>query len=280
MCTWLGLSPQAYYAWERRQRLGTARARLALAAARALRQLMPRLGTRKLHVHLKRLWPPGHPPLKGRDWLHKLLTAAGALVPPKSAYPKRTHQASAARYPDRYNALKDTGLPPERCLVADITTLHIGYRHQRYLALVTDAASRYVLGWSLGVCQDTALVEDALRRALEQRHYPPGPMVHHSDHGTQYTSERFAAFLKANALQGSMAPKGNAQANGRAERLNGILKHELGLGKRFQSAEALHQAVPRAIDIYNHYRPHNACNGRTPYQQHIHAKPQNIPLLV
>ena len=75
-----------------------------------------------------------------------------------------------------------------------------------YLAVVLDVWSRRVVGWAMAGHMRTELVLDAIKMAVDQRH--PETVIHHSDHGSQYTSARFAAFCDKNGVQISMGSIG------------------------------------------------------------------------
>lgn len=85
-----------------------------------------------------------------------------------------------------------------------------------YLATVVDAFSRAVVGWAMGDRPIGALVVDAVTMAVRNRR--PGPdLIHHSEHGTQYTSLAFTCRLKALGIAGSMGSVGDALNNVVAE---------------------------------------------------------------
>ena len=73
-------------------------------------------------------------------------------------------------------------------MVADTTYVPTQVRFV-YLAVVVDAFSRRVVGWSLASYLRAELVVEALEMTIQQRH--PDGVIHHSDHGSQYTSIAF-----------------------------------------------------------------------------------------
>jgi putative transposase len=77
--------------------------------------------------------------------------------------------------------------------VADITQQRTD-QGWLYLAVVLDCFSRRVVGWSMADHLRTELVLDALDMAISQRNPAPG-LVHHADHGCQYTSLAFGRRL-------------------------------------------------------------------------------------
>jgi transposase InsO family protein len=138
-----------------------------------------------------------------------ILERAKVAMPPRSRYRHTTHSEAPLRFSNHYKALQQQqqqGLcraQAEQCWVADITYLRVGEGF-RHLALVTDAHSRRIMGWQLSRRLKDDLSCYALQAALRQRRYPDRPLIHHSDRGTQYNSNRFAEMLRVNGIEGSM----------------------------------------------------------------------------
>jgi len=63
-----------------------------------------------------------------------------------------------------------------------------------YLAVILDACSRKVVGWTASLSLETTLVTEALARALKALRPPPG-LLHHSDWGVQYASNAYRTLL-------------------------------------------------------------------------------------
>lgn len=227
----------------------------------SIRRHLPRLGTRKLHYQLRQ----AHISI-GRDALFRLLKAYQRLIRRKVRTVLTTQSSGNARYPLRI----DTGQPPLRpntCWVSDITYLRLGNQY-RFLALVADAYSRYIVGYALHHRIDTHLITQALHQAQTRRPKPLAPCLLHSDQGTQYNSHRWQQCLHELGFTGSMSRKGNPYDNACMERMIGILKQEMGLQQRFRDPAALQQAVVHAIHAYNYLRPHSALQYQTPAQKH------------
>ena len=120
----------------------------------------------------------------------------------------------------------------------------------------------------------TLAVEGALRAlqmALHQAGTPVKGLIHHSDHGVQYTCHAYRQKLQAHGLRSSMGAVGNAYDNALAERVNGILKQEYRLDARFVSPAQAQRAVQQAIWLYNYERPHLALKYQKPHQVYINA---------
>ena len=98
---------------------------------------------------------------------------------------------------------------PDRLWVMDVTEHPTG-ENKVYLAVVLDAFSRRVVGWSIADHIRSELVVDALQMAIWRRRPPAGQTVAHSDHGSTYTSWAFGRRLRAAGLLGSMGPSATA----------------------------------------------------------------------
>lgn len=190
----------------------------------------------------------------GRDRLAAAMDGTGMLL-----RPSRTHWKSVLSSPE--NLLSGSGpSEPGAAWAADTTFVHVGRTPVR-LGIVMDLGSRYILSWHLAGSGGTS--KDALRAALDL--YPP-PAVHHSDRGVEFINQGYQDILAASGARMSLSDKGKPHQNARIERLNGILKHEMGLKKRFESFGHLENAVRRAVDGYNNIRPHSNLGMRTPAQ--------------
>jgi len=142
--------------------------------------------------------------------------------------------------------------------VADITYIRLGSEFI-YLAMVMDAYSRKVVGWSISRRIDTRLALDALEMALQMRPFKPGQLVHHSDRGSQYASSEYIKTLVDNGIAISMSRKGVPQDNAYAESFMKTLKYEeVYMTEYANIAEARHQIAHFVEEVYNKKRLHSA----------------------
>jgi putative transposase len=100
---------------------------------------------------------------------------------------------------------------PNQVWVADITYVPTGQGFL-FLAIVLDACSRRVVGWSLAAHLRAELVVAALEMALQQRR-PAAGVIHHSDHGSQYTALTFQERCRAAGIRSSMGSVGDSSEN-------------------------------------------------------------------
>jgi putative transposase len=149
-----------------------------------------------------------------------------------------------------------TPVEADRLWVMDVTEHPTG-TGKLYLAVVLDAWSRRVVGWSIADHIRSELVVDALQMAVWRRQ-PTGPTVAHSDHGSQYTSWAFGRRLRAAGLLGSMGTVGDAYDNSVAESFFGTLQLELLDQHSWPDRDTLAQAVFEWIEAwYNPKRRHS-----------------------
>jgi putative transposase len=151
---------------------------------------------------------------------------------------------------------------PDRLWVADITYIPTGAGFL-FLAVVVDAWSRRVVGWSMENHLRTSLVLQALDMALGQR--KPETVIHHSDQGTQYTSIAFGLRCKAASVRPSMGSVGDAYDNALCESFFATLECELIERRKFRNQAEAKMAVFDFIEgWYNPHRRHSALGHRSP----------------
>jgi putative transposase len=145
----------------------------------------------------------------------------------------------------------------DRLWVADITQHRTG-EGWVYLAAVIDACSRRVVGWSIADHLRAELVVDALQMAIWRRRPPAGRVVHHSDHGAQYTSWAFGQRLRTAGLLGSMGSIGDCFDNALAESFFATVQTELLDRHRWPTRRGLAAALFDYIErFYNPTRRHS-----------------------
>ncbi len=151
---------------------------------------------------------------------------------------------------------------PDRLWVADITYIPTGAGFL-FLAVVVDAWSRRVVGWSMENHLRTSLVLQALDMALWQRR--PQAVIHHSDQGTQYTSIAFGLRCKEAGVRPSMGSVGDAYDNALCESFFATLECELIERRKFRNQAEAKMAVFDFIEAwYNPHRRHSALGHRSP----------------
>lgn len=259
------MSPQNYYARRRLRSRQVVEAQLVLALVRAERQVQPRLGGRKLYHLIKPELQAAGVKL-GRDRFFSLLSQANLLVPRKPAvWPKTTRIDPAL--PFFRNLFKEHQLTGcNQVWVADITYIRTREGFM-YLALITDAWSRKIVGYCLGETLQAKHVLNALARALKGLKVGQKP-IHHSDRGCQYACHLYVQAIEKAGLRMSMTETNHCAENALAERVNGILKQEFWLDREFDRRQQARQTTEQSIYLYNTRRPHSSLDLATPEQVH------------
>ena len=164
--------------------------------------------------------------------------------------------------PNLARQMELTGI--DQLWVADIT--YVRMREEfAYLAIVLDAFSRRVIGWTLETHMLASLVIAALEMAIDARRPQPGDLVHHSDRGLQYACSDYTEILNAHGIRTSMSRVANPYDNAKAESFMKTLKHEEVDASSYRDAcQARRQIGSFIEDIYNRQRLHSALDYRSP----------------
>jgi transposase InsO family protein len=258
-----GYSRQVYYRAIKAEKAKQLRAQKVITLVQQKRMSMPRLGTRKLY-HL--LQPELGALGVGRDKLFHILKANHMLIQPKKSYHITTN--SHHRYRKHKNLIADLPITrPELLWVADIT--YVGTRtNPMYLALVTDAYSKKIMGYNISDSLNTSGALSALKQAMKNRKYPNKSLIHHSDRGLQYCSTIYQEQLQKAGVTCSMTESYDPYANAIAERINGILKQEFIEVVKADKLDIMKLLVKDSVAIYNKKRPHLSCQMNTPETMH------------
>lgn len=146
---------------------------------------------------------------------------------------------------------------PNKVWVTDIT--YVPCREGRlYLASVMDLYTRKIVGWKLGDRMTTDLILEALDQAYAAKK-PARGLIHHSDRGSQYTSEEYRARLKKYKMKASMSRKGNCYDNACIESFHSVLKKEFIYCTRFKTKSQAQQEMFEYIEFfYNRKRIHGS----------------------
>ena len=207
----------------------------------------------------------------GRDALFDLLRSYGMLVKKT----KRFHITTDSKHlfhksPNRIKDLEITH--SEQVFVSDITYIKTDEGHS-YLALVTDAYSKKLMGWALDDNMRATLVVQALDMANKNLMYSHESIIHHSDRGIQYCCPEFTDFAEKNGYILSTTQQYDPYENAVAERINGILKYEFGLKKTIKNLTVARQMMKQAVQVYNGQRLHWSLGLETPDDIHKRYDP-------
>ena len=152
---------------------------------------------------------------------------------------------------------------PNQKWVADFTYIWTA-EGWLYVAAVIDLFSRRVVGWSMSSTMTAQLVTDALIMAIWRRGKPDA-LLHHSDQGSQYTSEQFQRLMADNGVTCSMSRSGNVWDNAAMESFFSSLKTERIGAKIYRSRSQAKADVFDYIErFYNSRRRHSTLGYLSP----------------
>ncbi len=259
LCRVLGVSASGYYAWCTRP---------ASKRATADADLLDRI--RAFHARSRGTYgaPRVHKDLVveqiaiGRKRVARLMRVAGLVGVSRRKGTITTRRNAEQAPASDLVARNFTAAGPDQLWVADITYIPT-WAGFLYLAIVLDAWSRRVVGWAMATHLRTELVLDALEMAQAQRRATS--VIHHSDHGCQYTSYAFGLRCREIGVRPSMGSVGDAYDNALAESFFATLECELLDRRRFKTQAEARMAVFEFIEgWYNPHRRHSALDLESP----------------
>jgi putative transposase len=260
LCRTLGVSASGFYAWQarptpspRQQRDHVLRQQLRVAhgTSRGV------YGSPRLHEALRQA---GY--RVSRKRVIRLMRLEGLQGRLRRRFRTTTVSDPAAVPAVNHLARRFTVAAPNRVWAADITAIPTG-DGWLYLAVLIDLWSRRIVGWAVRPTIETDVVCAALQLAVARRACRRG-LLHHSDRGAQYTSDRYQALLRADGFRCSMSRPGNCYDNAPVESFVRTLKTELG-----PLTHATHRHVTTTIadyieGFYNRERFHSALHYQSP----------------
>jgi putative transposase len=261
MCGALGVSRSGFYAWRQRppSRRAQTDARLVVAVRTSFVDRDRTYGARRILGDVREA---GHQ--CGRQRVARLMrTAALRARPRRRRRPEdegiRPEHTIAPNVLDR----QFVATAPNQKWVADFTYLWTR-EGWLFLAVVLDLFSRRVVGWSMQATMTAQLVTDALTMAVWRRG-DVDALLHHSDRGSQYTSEDVQRLLRELGVACSMSRSGNVWDNSVMESFFSTLKTERTSLKDYATRDAARADVFDYIErFYNPIRRHSTLGYMSP----------------
>ena len=263
LCEALGVSRAGFYAW---------RTRSPSARAKANEQLLARVRASFLASDrtygARRVW---HDLLAegvscGRHRIERLMRHAALRARPRRRrVPSDTGVWSTNVVAPNVLDRTFTAASVNRKWVADFTYLWTA-EGWLYVAAVVDLFSRRVVGWSMSATMTAQLVTDALVMAIWRRGKPEA-VLHHSDWGSQYTSEPFQRLLADHGITCGMSRAGNVWENAAMESFFSSLKTERTAAKMYRTrAQAKADVFDYIERFYNPRRRHSTLGYLSPVE--------------
>jgi putative transposase len=220
-------------------------------------------GARKVWLQLNREGIP-----VARCTVERLMRRLGLHGAVRGKVKRTTIADKAAKLPEDLVQRRFAPAAPDRLWVADITYVST-WSGWVYVAFVIDAYARRILGWRTGTTMTTKLVLDALEQAIWTRGRDGRPdltgLIHHHDHGSQYTSLALGERLGESGIRPSVGAVGSSFDNALAETINGLYKTEL-IKKQgpWRGVDQVEIATAEWVDWYNHRRLYEFCGDLPP----------------
>lgn len=202
----------------------------------------------------------------GLHRIERLMRANAMRARPRRRYlPPDTGERLAAAIAPNVLDRQFHATSPNSKWIADFTYIWTA-EGWLYVAVVIDLFSRRAVGWSMSASMTAQLVTDALLMAIWRRG-KPNALLHHSDQGSQYTSEQFRLLLADNGVTCSMSRSGNVWDNAAMESFFSSLKTERVDRKVYRSrAEAKADVFDYIERFYNPKRRHSTLGYISPIE--------------
>lgn len=263
LCEALGVSRSGFYAWRRRPQ--SIRARTDAGIVQTLRASFAlsdaTYGVRRMVDEVREA---GH--VCGRERVRRLMRSAALRARPKRrAHPTDTGPRSSHQIAPHLLGRDFTATAPDQKWVADFTYIWTG-EGWLFLAAVLDLYSRRIVGWSMQSTMTAQLVTEALLTAVWRRGgVATATLLHHSDQGSQYTSEDFQRLLAGLGITCSMSRAGNVWDNSVMESFFSTLKTERCHRRTYRTRAAARADIFDYIErFYNPLRRHSTLGNKSP----------------
>jgi len=263
MCRVFGVSRSAYYAWVSAG-CSTAQERVEAVLTEQIRGIFEQsgetYGSPRIYAELK-----AQEVACSRRHVACLMRAAGLNARPTRRRITTTQRDGQERSVSNVLGRHFTAAAPNRKWLVDITAISTA-EGVLYLAGVLDLFSRRLVGWAMDAHMPDELTQEALEMAILQRK-PPAQLLHHSDQGSQYTSDDHQALLAKHKMLASLSGVGCCYDNAPMESFWGMLKTELVYRQQYRTRAEAKNAIFAYIEgWYNRQRRHSSLGYLSPDQ--------------
>jgi putative transposase len=212
-----------------------------------IRQDHPTMGVRDIYYKML-------PNCMGRDAFERFCKEQNLMSKSPKNYRRTTDSSGVIRFDNLIENIVSTAI--NQVWQSDISYFEVGGKFY-YLTFILDAFSRRIIGHATSerlFTEQTTL--PALDMAIRNRkiNNPLRGLIFHSDGGGQYYDKEFLKVTQKHGIQNSMCEF--AWENGKAERINGIIKNNYLKHRNINSYEQLVKEVDRSVSLYNHDKPH------------------------
>lgn len=261
----LNISKQSVHKHLNKVKRGNDERRHLILLIYQIREDHPTMGVRDIYFKLK-------PETMGRDAFESLCREERMTVRRYVNYRRTTDSSGVVRFENLIEGKITTGI--NQVWQSDITYFEVTNVFY-YLTFIIDAHSRRIIGHSVSrrlLTEHTTL--PALEMAIATRNGQSlyGVIVH-SDGGGQYYDKAFLGLTQSYGMQNSMCEY--AWENGKAERINGVIKNNYLIHRGIRTYEHLINEVDRSVQLYNYEKPHISLKRLTPIEfesKYFHIK--------
>ncbi len=253
LCQALEVSESGYYGWKNRKASQHCRedARLAADIQQIFLEHRKLYGSPRIHAVLK---------ARGvhcsRKRVVRLMQQLGLSAQTKRSHKPTTKSDPSARFAPNHLNREFAAEQANSKWVTDTKAVETA-EGWLFLAVILDLFSRMVVGWAMAASEDTDLTELALRMAVARRD-PEVGLLHHSDRGSEFTSDRYLALLADLGIQVSMSRTANCWDNAAMESFFATLTKECTDRIRFQTRQQARSAIFEYLEcFYNPVRLHS-----------------------
>lgn len=252
----LGISKQAFHQYMDRQRVILSEQKRLLVLIYQIREDHPTMCVRDMYFKL-------NPESMGRDAFERFCKSEGLMSSKVRDFRRTTDSTGVVRFENKIEGLELFRI--DQVWQSDITYYEVGGRFY-YITFVIDGFSRRIVGHSVSqrlFTQHTTM--PALKMAIKLRKREKreeSKLIIHSDGGGQYYSKDFRELTSAYNITNSMCEY--AWENGKAERVNGVIKNNYLRHRSIDSFDTLTKEVDRSVHLYNNDKPHIKLQRKTP----------------
>lgn len=270
----LGISKQAHWKYMLSYMVFQQNKDLISRSMLHLRQLHAKMGAKKMYTVLA-------PDCMGRDTFIDLYSELDLQLKRERSYTRTTFSTPGSKYTNLTVNRSFTDI--NELWSSDITYFPIGIKVYLYITFIIDVYSRMILGYCVSPDLSASACIKALEMALDARKKPGYiNLIHHSDKGTQYTSNAYTGLLERFGIKISMCD--SVYENTHIERVNGIIKNEYLAHMGIKNLTDCQRTLNKAVKLYNTVRPHWSLGGVTPeaYEKNLKMIPvgERIPLVI
>lgn len=221
-----------------------------------IRRSHPTMGVRDMYYKIE-------PQTMGRDCFEAFCKRENLILSKKKNCRKTTDSNGVIRFENLIEGLKLTDI--NQVWQSDITYIEVNGRFY-YITFIIDGYSRLIVGYSVSERLFTEVTTlPALMMAIKLRNLTDSSnLIFHSDGGGQYYAKDFLSLTKALNIKNSMCLY--SWENGKAERINGVIKNNYLKHRSIKNFEELTKEVARAVELYNHDKPHIGLKRLTPVE--------------